>query len=109
MEPIALRAIALPAFSPRKESLMDMGAPSLKEGMAVIGSDMQRVGQVSNVRDNDFGIDRPLQPDVYVPFDAIAEVTDDAVALTITAAEVDDMFWAHGGEDVDVDLSGSYD
>jgi hypothetical protein len=88
---------------------MDTGAPPLKEGMAVIGSDMQRVGQVSSVRDTDFGVDRPLQPDVYVPFDAIAEVTDDAVVLTMMAAEVDDMFWAHAGEDVDVDLSGSYD
>jgi hypothetical protein len=88
---------------------MDTGAPPLKEGMAVIGSDMQRVGQVRSVRDTDFGVDRPLQPDVYVPFDAIAEVTDDAVMLTMMAAEVDDMFWAQAGEDVDVDLSGSYD
>ena len=88
---------------------MDTGASPLMEGMAVIGSDMQRVGQVSSVRDTDFGVDRPRQPDVYVPFDAIAEVTDDAVVLTVTAAEIDDMFWAHAGEVVDVDLSGSYD
>jgi Uncharacterized protein conserved in bacteria (DUF2171) len=88
---------------------MDTGASPLMEGMVVIGSDMQRVGQVSSIRDTDFGVDRPLQPDVYVPFDAIAEVTDDAVVLRITAAEIDDMFWAHAGEDMDVDLSGSYD
>ena len=88
---------------------MHTGAPPLKEGMAVISSDRQHVGQVSSIRDSDFGVDRPLQPDVYVPFDAIAEVTDDTVVLTITAAEIDDIFWAHGGEDVDVDLSGSYD
>jgi hypothetical protein len=88
---------------------MDTGASPLMEGMAVIGSDMQRVGQVSGIRDTDFGVDRPLQPDVYVPFDAIAEVTDDAVVLTITAAEIDDMFWAHAGEDMDIDPSGSYD
>jgi hypothetical protein len=88
---------------------MDTGASPLMEGVAVIGSDLQRVAQVSSVRDSDFGVDRPLQPDVYVPFDAIAEVTDDAVVLTITAVEIDDMFWAHAAEDVDVDLSGSYD
>ena len=88
---------------------MDTGTPPLMAGMAVIGSDMQRVGQVSSIRDSDFAVDRPLQPDVYVPFNAIAEVTDDAVVLTITAAEIDDMFWARAGEDVDVDLSGSYD
>jgi hypothetical protein len=41
---------------------MDTGASPLKEGMAVIGSDMQRVGQVCSVRDTDFGVDRPLQP-----------------------------------------------
>jgi Uncharacterized protein conserved in bacteria (DUF2171) len=88
---------------------MDTGAAPLVEGMAVIGSDMKRVGQVSSIRTTDFGVDRPLQPDVYVPFDAIAEVTDDAVVLTITAAEIDDMFWAHAGQDVDIDLSGPYD
>ena len=88
---------------------MDTGAPPLKEGMAVISSDRQHVGQVSSIRDSDFGVDRLRQPDVYVPFDAIAEVTDDAVVLTVTAAEIDDMFWAHAGEVVDVDLSGSYD
>jgi hypothetical protein len=88
---------------------MDTGTSPLMEGMAVLGSDMQRVGQVSSIRDTDFGVDRPLQPDVYVPFDSIAEVTDDAVVLRITATEVDDMFWTHAGEDVDVDLSGSYD
>ena len=88
---------------------MDTGASPLREGMAVLGSDMQRVGQVSSIRDSDFGVDRPLQPDVYVPFDAIAEVTDHAVVLRITAAEIDDRFWAHAGEDVDTDLSGPYD
>jgi len=88
---------------------MDTGAAPLVEGMAVIGSDMQRVGQVSSIRTTDFGVGRLLQPDVYVPFDAIAEVTDDAVVLTITAAEIDDMFWAHAGDDVDIDLSGPYD
>jgi len=88
---------------------MNTGASQPMEGMAVIGSDMQRVGQVSSIRTTDFGVDRPLQPDVYVPFDAIAEVTDDAVVLTITAAQVDDMFWAHAGEDMNVDLSGQYD
>ena len=88
---------------------MDTGAAPLVEGMAVIGSDMQRVGQVGSLRNTDFRVDRPLQPGVYVPFDAIAEVTDDAVVLTITAAEVDDMYWAHAGEDVNVDLSGPYD
>ena len=42
-------------------------------------------------------------------FDAVAEVRDNTVVLTITAAEVDDRYWAHAGEDVDVDLSGPYD
>ena len=32
-----------------------------------------------------------------------------AVPTVVPAAEVDDKFWAHAGEDVDVDLSGSYD
>ena len=88
---------------------MNTGASQPMEGMAVIGSDMQRVGQVGSLRETDFRVDRPLQPGVYVPFDAIAEVTDDAVVLTITAAEIDDMFWARAGQDADIDLSGPYD
>src|SRR5438045_8619823 len=88
---------------------MDTGAAPLVAGMAVIGSDMERVGQVSSIRTTDFGVDRPLQRDVYVPFDAIAEETDDAVVLTITAAETDDKFWAHAGPDLEIHLSGPDD
>jgi ferritin-like metal-binding protein YciE len=65
----------------------------LQPGMRVIGSDKGRIGQVRDVRDNDFLVDLPMQRDVYVPFDAIQEVTIDLVMLNIPSNRVGDMGW----------------
>ena len=65
----------------------------LQPGMRVIGSDKGRIGQVRDVRDNDFLVDLPMQRDVYVPFDAIQEVTVDLVMLNIPSNRVGDMGW----------------
>jgi ferritin-like metal-binding protein YciE len=66
-----------------------------QRGMKVIGSDKGSVGQVRDVRDNDFLVDLPMQRDVYVPFDAIQEVTIDIVMLNIPSNRVGDMGWAN--------------
>src|SRR2546423_5642752 len=58
-------------------------ASQVQEGMDVVGSDMRPVGVVRNVRDNDFRIDIPMQRDLYAPFDAVQNVTDDRVILKI--------------------------
>ena len=61
--------------------------------MAVVGSDASQVGQVKDVRDADFLVDRPRQRDVYVPFDAIQETTGNRIMLNLPADRVDDMDW----------------
>src|SRR5438067_2855960 len=66
-------------------------ASQVQEGMDVVGSDMRPVGVVRNVRDNDFRIDIPMQRDLYAPFDAVQNVTDDRVILNIPADQVRDM------------------
>src|SRR5947209_3991243 len=69
-------------------------ASQVQEGMDVVGSDMSPVGVVRNVRDNDFRIDIPMQRDLYAPFDAVQNVTDDRVILNIPADQVRDMNWS---------------
>ena len=69
-------------------------ASQVQEGMDVVGSDMRPVGVVRNVRDNDFRIDIPMQRDLYAPFDAVQNVTDDRVILNIPADQVRDMNWS---------------
>jgi ferritin-like metal-binding protein YciE len=65
----------------------------LQPGMRVIGSDNGSIGQVRDVRENDFLIDLPMKRDAYVPFDAIEEVTIDLVALNIPSDQVGAMGW----------------
>lgn len=88
---------------------MDRDLSGLREGMAVVGSEGQRVGEVKEVRDREIVVARTLQPSVAIPFRAIGSLTADGVVLTITGEQADDRFWAHAGEDTRVDLSGSYD
>ncbi|WP_160163197.1 DUF2171 domain-containing protein [Nitrolancea hollandica] len=57
--------------------------------MAVVGDDMCPVGRVEAVRDRDFLIDRPVLPDIAVPYDAVRDVTDDLVVLSAPAGDVD--------------------
>lgn len=59
------------------------------EGMPVVGGDMRSIGRIQAVRDHDFLIDRPVLPDIAVPYDAVREVIDDRVVLTAPSTEVD--------------------
>lgn len=59
------------------------------EGMAVVGGDMRPVGRVQSVRDHDFLIDRPVLPDIAVPYDAVRDITNDLIVLTAPAKGVD--------------------
>jgi hypothetical protein len=65
----------------------------LQPGMRVIGSDNGSIGQVRDVRENVFLLDLPMKRDVYVPFDAIQEVTIDLIALNIPSDQVGKMGW----------------
>ncbi len=68
-------------------------ASQLQGGMRVVGSDMGNIGNVKDIRNNDFLVDIPMQRDVYVPFNAIQTVNDDQVVLNIPAGQLKDMNW----------------
>jgi hypothetical protein len=63
-------------------------------GMDVTDSGGSHAGRVKEVRPNDFLLNRPSALDIYVPFDAIEDVTGNAVILTLSATQIDDMSWA---------------
>ncbi len=62
-------------------------------GMEVVGADGDRVGTVKDLRDTDFLVDRAMQRDVYVPFDAIRSIDGDVITLTVAAGAVDQQGW----------------
>jgi hypothetical protein len=70
---------------------------NVQSGMEVVGSDMRHVGQVSEVLDNDFRLDIPMQRDLYVPFSAIQTVDQQAgrVVLNVSSDQVGNMGWPH--------------
>lgn len=63
-------------------------------GMEVVGSDIIAVGQVREVREGDFLVGRPLHRDIYVPYDAVRNVTRNRVVLVVGADQVDSTDWA---------------
>ena len=63
------------------------------EGMDVVGSDGASLGQVKEVREGDFLLDRPSARDYYVPFSAIRQITGNQVVLTVGSGEIDDQGW----------------
>jgi uncharacterized protein (TIGR02271 family) len=74
------------------------GAPAgvrgqVQEGLDVIGADNTIVGRVKEVRTSDFLVDRSMQRDVYVPFDAVQGINQYGVVLTVASNEVDDQGW----------------
>jgi hypothetical protein len=93
----------------REEYTMNRDLSALHEGMQVIGSDGQRVGAIKEVNDGAIVVADLLQPSVAIPHRAIRGVTVDGVVLAITAEQVDDRFWEHAGEDLNVDTTGLYD
>ena len=67
----------------------------LQPGMGVICSDSVSIGTVRDVRDKDFLVNLPTQRHIYVPFDAIQEVTIDRVTLNIPADQLKNKDWPH--------------
>ncbi len=62
-------------------------------GMEVYGANGGMVGHVKEVRSADMWIDRSLQRDVYVPFDAVQDVVNGQVFLNVLTGHVGDMGW----------------
>ncbi len=73
---------------------MTTGRSPIRTGMRVVGEDGQQVGQVRDVHDFDFIMTRPGKPPLYVPFEAVEQVSDDLVVLNIPANRVDTEDWA---------------
>jgi len=65
----------------------------IRPGMQVVGSDMESVGQVRDVRQNDFLIDIPMRRDVYAPLDAIQSMDGDKIVLNVPANNINNTNW----------------
>ena len=64
----------------------------IRVGMEVIGRDGENVGEVKEVRVNDFLVDRSMARDVYIPLNA-CQMTNGQIRLNIRADDVDDQDW----------------
>ncbi|HEY3062952.1 MAG TPA: hypothetical protein VGL99_28600 [Chloroflexota bacterium] len=79
------------------------GAGQIAIGMDVIGVDGENIGNVKEVRPNDFLLARPRARDLYVPYQFILSVPDRGekpvrpteVVLTVSAASLDHQGWQH--------------
>ncbi|HET6317362.1 MAG TPA: hypothetical protein VFG86_12955 [Chloroflexota bacterium] len=78
------------------------GADQITAGMDVLGVDGEVVGQVKEVRENDFLLDRPMAHDLYVPYRFVLSVPERGgdrpvrgkeVVLTVSAAQLDSQGW----------------
>ena len=70
--------------------------------------DGERVGQVKEVRADEFLVDRPMARDLWVPFSAMLGAEDyssnfrrgpaekPSVVLSVEHARIDDQRWRHG-------------
>lgn len=88
---------------------MTVEATRLAEGMEVVGPEGEDIGEVKEVRDGEFVVGRTLQPAATLPFDVIAAVIGHQVHLSIDAEEVDERFWVHAGEDIQIETRNVYD
>ena len=65
----------------------------LRPGMEVLAADGDELGWVKDVRSADFLLERSMQRDVYVPFDAIRDISSDRIVLNKASDQVDNMGW----------------
>jgi hypothetical protein len=64
----------------------------LREGMEVVGKNGKVVGKVKEIRNKDFLVDRDMARDIYVPFDAVRSVGQQAM-LNVSDDDVDKQDW----------------
>ncbi len=63
-----------------------------RPGLEVIDRDGNHVGEVTEVRNGDFRVERPMARDVYIPF-ADCDVHDGKVQLNVRSAGIDRQGW----------------
>lgn len=68
-------------------------AGEVRSGMTVYGTNGNEIGMVKEVRPNDFLLNRSLHRDIYVPINAVQNVSNDQVYLNIPSDQVDAMNW----------------
>jgi hypothetical protein len=62
-------------------------------GMEVIGADGIRIGQVSDLRQADFLVDRAPAPDLFIPYQAVQTANADQLRLRVMSDQVDLQDW----------------
>lgn len=64
----------------------------IRVGMEVISRDGENIGEVKEVRSNDFLVDRSMARDVYIPFSA-CQTANGQIRVNVHADEVDNQGW----------------
>ena len=71
---------------------MTFGRMQVRRGMEVVGTGAQPLGQVAEVRLEDFLLSRP-GGGIYVPYEAIRAMLGDQVVLDVRPEEIDARGW----------------
>ncbi len=66
---------------------------AVRIGMDVVGLDGISVGQVKDLRQRDFLLDRENEQDILIPYDAVQTAIADQLTLNILADRVDKQGW----------------
>jgi hypothetical protein len=90
----------------KEAKVMTTGHFQVSKGMEVLDAHRERVGHVTEVRESDFVLARPLGTAIAVPFGAIGDVTGSQVVLTISADHIETIKWPHQAETADEPASG---
>ena len=69
--------------------------PQIEVGMQVVGSDVENIGRIKEVRSDDFLVDIPMRRELYVPLSAVRSITGNQIMLKITADRIHSMNWTH--------------
>ena len=85
-----------PSTSPEPTATRSIGIDrsQIREGAEVVGSDGESLGQVKQVRDDDFLLDRPMKRDLFVPLSVVALAGVDRIVLELSADEVGERNWS---------------
>ncbi|CCF83521.1 DUF2171 domain-containing protein [Nitrolancea hollandica] len=82
----------VPAHHEPKETPQQLH-DQIRRGMDVVGSNGERVGEVKEIHDTDFLVDRERKTDIFIPFSAVQDVimSNQTVVLSIPDYEVSQL------------------
>jgi hypothetical protein len=67
----------------------------IREHMEVVDADGDRIGEVKEIRGDEFLVDRPMRRDIYVPMRLVRECSGDRVMLTHAKDDLEDLHLEH--------------